>query len=78
MKPSNFFQDHLGKASSMRLNTFILLLIACFVIIWQVMHNEIDHTLVVELLAIIFGAKAWQNRDELKRKQENVEAKKEQ
>lgn len=52
-----YFQDHEGKPSSNRLNAFLLHIVALFVIVWQVVSGEVDHGLIFELLAVVFGIK---------------------
>jgi hypothetical protein len=66
MRLPAFLKDPKGKDSSMRVKLFLLLLCGLFVIVWQVVHQAIDHVLIVEILGICFGFKVWQNKDENK------------
>lgn len=62
---SNFFQDHTGKFSIMRLKTLLLVLAGIFIAVFQVVsHSPIDHFIVMEFVAIGLGFKIWQNQQE--------------
>lgn len=64
MKRLEFLYDHTGKMSDMRVKTFLLLVVGLYVIVYQTMTKTIDHWLIIELLAIAFGFKAYQTQQE--------------
>jgi len=54
----NFLDEPKGnKRSSLRVNLFLLLLVTMFVIIYQVIHEAVELTLIGMLLTTVFGAK---------------------
>jgi hypothetical protein len=60
-----FFEDHTGKLSMMRLKTFLVLLVVLIVVVYQVtITNSVDHLLITELLYGSMGFKIWQNQQE--------------
>lgn len=53
----DFLKDEKGIKSSLRLNLFLTLIVALWVIIYQVYTQEIDLGLIGMLLGIVFGSK---------------------
>lgn len=52
-----FFEEDPGVRSMGRMIAFVLLLVAVFVIVWQVVHGTVDRLFIAELLAAAIGSK---------------------